>query len=385
MARPDPLVGYLSRTIRIRGVLVDVDEDANDNPKISLTIEITEPTTLAGQVYKSTTAFPTIDIATDDVGERVEEGVYTFYDVETYNVIGDPTMWRKTDTTAGPLQPGYVYKFTWCYVVDGQQYTESETRLFDEEGRNLTPAQHYYTFAGLKMLVQQFLGRSPGSDTASSIVNNALIELWTAHPWSFIQADSMNLDLIAGQDYVDLPYDFLRMNAIEATDNLNHTMIKVSRKQLRALREQGTASLSGQVTYYTITHNPTRDLTTIARPRFEFTPTSTANRANVYTMDFDRYPPALSNDTDIAPIPLSMFPLLKQAVRMIAAEDEGKEEAMMERQRFEGMAARFAAMDEKRDATPQLGYIVGSNLQTETDPADWLTPDIDLTTSGVGE
>ncbi len=353
--RPDTVKGYLTHVIRVGGVLVDVDGYAT-TPKIRLRISVVEPTQLAGTVYSSSSAYPTMNTSADDIAVRTQKGVYSFYDITaTEHVIADSTLWRKTDDPAGPLQPGYVYDFEWCYTVDGQSYIETIRRAFDEEGRDLTPATHTYTFAGLKSLTRQFLGNTdPGTDSLSNIVNEAVFEVWSAHPWSFIQTDSLALDTIAGLEYVDLPPDFLRLESLEATDNLVHRMVKVSGREMRAIRERAV-SLGTNVTYFYINFNSTRNRSSLGNAKLEICPTPTETQPGFYTMDYARLPPAMSQDNDYPPLPLGLFPLLKQACRMVAAETEGREEAEMERGRFEKMLPRYVTMDEKRRDDIHLG------------------------------
>lgn len=381
--QPDPTPGYLTHVVRVRGVLVDVDGwdlEPTPIPQIKLTISIVQPSELAGVVYESGANISALDPSTEDIAARVGKGVYTFYGIDTPNVIGDSTRWSKDE--GGPLQPGYVYSFSFCYMVDGQKYTETRTVLYNEEGRFLTPAEHTYTLAGLRQVVTRTLGANPGTDTATDIVNLALAEFFAAHEWSFAWADSMELDTRAGQPYIDLPPYFLRLRSIEKRNDMTHRMVKASVQEMRALRERA-GTLSPFVTYYYIDSNPPRDLSEAPRPRLQIAPTPERTEAGVYVIDFERTPAALSNDWDIPPVPTGMMPLVRAFVRVVALESQNRASAAEERARLEQLTLpRFIALDARRHDTDNLGPLVGGPLVGDLsagDPYRLIDPDVDLT------
>lgn len=381
------LIGSLSLITKVRGVLTDVDGyDASPTPipKIKLVISVVEPVSLAGVVYTSSSGYPTVSSTTDDVARRQAKGVYSLYDIEfPEKVITDSTMWDEQDTTPGVLRKGYLYDFQWCYTIDGINYVETIRYLHDEEARHLVPVQHTYTFGQLKAIATSFLGDDPGSATANEIVNDALQEVWAAHKWAFREADSIALDAVGGQPYLVLPVDFLRLRAVEKSADQNHHMIKVTPREMRQLRERNINTSNTRTCYY-VNHNPPVALDQVPRPVMEIWPTPVESGANAYTIDYARICPGVGADSNIPPFPLGLAPLLKQAVRCIAAEQEEDEAADRERAKFELYVKRFAAMDGERLDTDQLGPINRQGLKnpehldSSTDPLLFIDPDVDL-------
>lgn len=335
-----------TRIVRVRDVVAEADK-TGDYYKVHLKIEVLKPTEKAGVVWQSnpTGSYNFSNLTTDHPPVRNQAGVYTFY--------GYKTSWDKAD--GGPLYPGYVYKFTWCYVIDGVEYTETETILWRQEYRNATPTKVQLTLANLKSAARKFLGSEPGTCTVTELCNYAMEMLYSCHDWSFLNDDQVMLDTRAGIDYIPLPDNFLRLNAIEKTGDTIHRMVKVTTTEMRRLRERSLTTWSN-CTFYLVSVRPQDES---GRPQacLEVFPPPAETIPNVYTLDFKRTPPALAVDGDVVPVPNGMSTLVIQAVRYWAAHMEGHEDLTREKAAFETLLGRFTGYDDNRNDTPNLGPI----------------------------
>lgn len=238
-------------------------------------------------------------------------------------------------------------------------------------------SQHTYTLTTLAAAVTHALGKTPSSGTSTTqIVNDALMELSTAHRWNWRTAIT-TLDLTATQDYVTLPADFESLIDLQLVTS-SGGMIKTSLPFITDLRAGAAgATPVPSVFYYAIAYKFTAAIAAVvadpeADPpvvgvdavpqvneyRLELWPTPSTTAADAIKIAYNRLPAALVAGADVPAIPPQLHIVLKQLCRARALIEDDQPEGADELARYQEMLAAAVLAD--GSVQGNIGRIQGS-------------------------
>ncbi len=219
------------------------------------------------------------------------------------------------------------------------------------------------TLDQLKKRARQARGGPPSAElTDEEVVNDAGNHLYTMHRWKFADRAPVDLNLVANQEWIDLPDDFGQIIRLaRGTDSIVLTT-PFEMNQRRALGVTTTDS-TGNTFHGTIGLRP--DKTVSGRPLAPRTtvlllqPTPVADGTAAVVMDYRAGWTTLVAPSDPAVVPVYTENLLKALVRAFAL---GVEEDSLEERLERVQASRIFRTCAAHDGTVQQswGHISGS-------------------------
>lgn len=175
--------------------------------------------------------------------------------------------------------------------------------------------------------------------TLLDVLNDALVDLFAFHPWSWSTGITVSLNYTIDQSYINLPTDFSQLVSIE-TANALHTITATTLPHLQALRHDDQAVGN---TYFVALSHPGQTTVTGARPqaRLEIWPTPTATETGALSLVYRSKAVELSANTDVPNIPRAF----EEALTMLArGKIKGLE--MGDYAELEGGRAKLAELSE---------------------------------------
>jgi len=162
------------------------------------------------------------------------------------------------------------------------------------------------TFADYKAEVLFCLGLE--SDEASQldefkperIVNDAIEYVADLHPWRWLQTGEQQLDIVANQDYVELPADFGALIALEHADGFTRTMIPTTWDELLRMRQDSINDWSRSYWYVVNLGNVEvgEEDAGLSLPTLNLYPTPAENATGAIKLVYRRFLRRLTADTD---------------------------------------------------------------------------------------
>ena len=190
------------------------------------------------------------------------------------------------------------------------------------------------TLLDLKRRAQQARGGAPSAElTDLEVVNDAGNHLYTMHRWKFADRAPVTLDLVANQEWVDLPGDFGQLIHIARGTQGFQFVSPYTLNQRRAIGVTATAG-SGNTFWVTTALRPTK--TVSGRPQTPRTtvllivPTPSTSSTAAATLAYRAGWVRLLADSDLAEVPIYAENLLKTIVRAFALgyEEDSLEERL---------------------------------------------------------
>lgn len=163
----------------------------------------------------------------------------------------------------------------------------------------------------------------PSGITFAQVINTAGQWFFSSHPWAFREGTVAKLHLTANQEYVDLPYDFGALTALQMTSSLVSTLTMTTPAALIARRVR-SVTVTQQHYWVALVQGPKNDRAgPFPPPRLEIWPTPASNSENALTAIYRRKWTLFADTTadtsvDTAPIPEYAEMALIQAVRATA-------------------------------------------------------------------
>lgn len=183
---------------------------------------------------------------------------------------------------------------------------------------------HAYTFAELKLAVQNAIAMSPDPATTSAeqIVNDALANLTVLHEWSW-RRRPLTLESTAGQEFITLPADFASLKSLHVGTCSRACDIDA----ILTLRSR-SLDMGQELTHYAVTLAPQTAASALPVYRLELFPTPSATTTTGYARGvYLRRLPLLVNNTDYPDLPALFHPLLAQLCRARAVSDQEQVES----------------------------------------------------------
>lgn len=188
------------------------------------------------------------------------------------------------------------------------------------------------TFADYQDIAEHAAGgQIDASIDLAAMVNDAGRYLISLHPWAFLERPVAQLDVVADQDYVELPADFDKLIDVGDTDDyITNTTHLVPADRLERIRLN---SIGGDHETYLALVWPTQASTAASpdRPRLAIYPTPVADVTGRFWLNYYAGWIKLTNPGDVANIPAGIEHLLVELVRAFArgeATGKGPSEAI---------------------------------------------------------
>jgi len=177
------------------------------------------------------------------------------------------------------------------------------------------------TFAQLKAEYEHAISGTPDSRISSARgVNDALEYLWTLHRWSW-RKKITTLDLVADQEYVDLPADFGELVNLYGADSLAGTGFQKADLDRVALARTFPTLPAASSFLYAIAAASQATAADVPVQRLELGPTPSESLSDAVVLVYNSLPPELSGDTDVPAVPYGFYSVLRRLVRAIAVSD----------------------------------------------------------------
>ena len=218
------------------------------------------------------------------------------------------------------------------------------------------------TFSSYKAIAQHTIGAdAPASGfTTAEIVNDAFRWLMFQHAWNWRTAGPTELDITAGQNYVELPTDFGELISLEYPGTTIRDMLPSTLSEIQDFRSFEVAN--PQYSYWYAVNsgainasNPEQGL---ADPVLEIWPTPGASESGALSIMYRRDILLLSADSDVPQIPDWMEPLAVLAVKHYAnlyENDDGNSAAFQSLTMMLPEAQRRDGADQRRKGVMRGG------------------------------
>lgn len=163
----------------------------------------------------------------------------------------------------------------------------------------------------------------PSALGALGIINEAGSTLLTLHGWKFMEYVA-DLDIVAGQTWIDLPTDFQELIAYEAVSPFN---VLRPTSMAHLLRMRATTPSPAAWGYYFYIGNERPSGATPTRKRMELSWSQATSLAAAFTIQYRAGWTAVAGDATYVPVPDFIAPLMRRLTRAVARgygeEDEG--------------------------------------------------------------
>lgn len=199
-----------------------------------------------------------------------------------------------------------------------------------------TPAGGRRDFAAYKRDVLHALGNPDEDDldiSAGEIVNDALLQLVSMHPWRWLQTGEETLSLTEDQNYIELPSDFGTLVSIEYDENWSTTMIETTWADLQRMRTGPIREWSRSYWFVIVTGihadydgEGEEGQAGLAVPRLEIYPTPAEDATDEIRIVYYRFLKRLEHDDEVPAWPDYMdrpLSLLARHMSVVDYDDAG--------------------------------------------------------------
>lgn len=224
------------------------------------------------------------------------------------------------------------------------------------------------TFAQYKLDALFALGMESGDDTGNidvgAVVNDALEHIVAMHEWNWLSTGEQSLDVVADQDYIELPADFGTLLALQHKEGWARSMIPTTWEQMLRMRATTIQNWSWSFWYVIQTGNVAvgdedagLDLPTLA-----LYPTPADDETGAISLVYRRFIRRLTDDTDRPQWPAYMDRALSVLARAFILGDFDAENMPQttEGQQFAGILPDLKVKDglSRRSFGLQLGGLI---------------------------
>lgn len=224
--------------------------------------------------------------------------------------------------------------------------------------------------------VKHALGRDPDPDlNPIEIVNMAGQHLAGMFEWSWLERPAVELDLVAGQTYVDLPLDFGKAISVQ----VNSIVSKFTWTTLGSiLRNRATNLNVSGLQYWGAIEYSAPSSTVAPIPRLAIWPTPSSNVTDGLLLYYRAKWAGVTNDSYLVPVPDFVEPLMLELIRAFAIgweeSDTGSVGALVAQ--IETGPIALAAMTNDQGTQWDFGKVEnGAAAQfSDTSSADNLSP-----------
>ena len=164
----------------------------------------------------------------------------------------------------------------------------------------------------------------PSGITLAQVINHAGRLFFSAHTWNFRERNPIDVNLVAGQEFVELPWDFGELTGIEMKEGLNFGVTVVSPQQL--VTRRATSITVTQQYYWVAIVQPGQEgrASDFPPPRLEIWPTPSSNNITAITLIYrskwrDFADTTANTSVDTANVPDYAEMALIEVVRAVAA------------------------------------------------------------------
>lgn len=223
------------------------------------------------------------------------------------------------------------------------------------------------TYSDYKAFVKHYLGGgdpntvlATADATKGQIVNDAGRYLFAMHEWSFrSRPESLDLDFVSGQEYIELPPDFDSVVSIEASDSLESVVHQTSLSGISRLRESVVDDVSR---YFVSLAYPTQEsmLTGAPAARLEIWPTPTTSQQSAMRLVYKAGWTELFDDNAVPNIPVKFEALLRKCCEAFAKDQDNDDmEAieLLERSTYLRRMKQSDGMDQYDIGSPVGGIV----------------------------
>ncbi len=296
----------------------------------------------------------------------------------------------KFTTDAAPFTRGSRYRATYVITVGGvaQPAQTQDVTAYSQDLHPRPTSFHTWTTLQMRNIVRRALGirektatqegQEPGSYNSLEIVNNGLEWLWREHRFTFQLAEPWYFDLIAGQERVALPDDYMEIESLERRGLVLGNFCRADLAWVQRMRQKAITAPVWDV-HYDIVTDPPHEGTGLVTYALELWPTPTAFIESAGALVYYRQYPKVTQDSELIPFPAGFHSVAALAVTMEAFESEGdKESAAEARGKFEAKLAK--AIRHTARAGPQdLGSMIRgkSSIQEERPHDPYSAVDVD--------
>jgi len=221
------------------------------------------------------------------------------------------------------------------------------------------------TFADYKAEVLYALGLESNQDSqldelkAERIVNDALEFVADLHAWSWLETGQQSLDIVADQDYVELPEDYGAMIGVEHVDGYSRTMIPTTWPHLLKLRQDSINDWSRSYWYVVNLGNVEtgEEDAGLSLPTLNLYPTPSESVTGGLQIVYRRFLRRMTADTDRPQWPAYMDRFLSLIARGFAKLDHDDDAVSADMQQAQQMLPNLLRRDGERK--PSRGVMRG--------------------------
>lgn len=221
------------------------------------------------------------------------------------------------------------------------------------------------TFADYKGEVLYVLGLEGDEDAqldehkSERVVNDAIEFIADLHSWSWLETGQQSLDVVADQDYIELPADFGSLVAIEHVDGYARVMIPTTWAQLLKMRQDSINDWSRSYWYVINLGNVEtgQEDAGLSLPTLNLYPTPSENVTGGIQIVYRRFLRRLVNDDDRPQWPAYMDRFLSLVARGFARLDHDEEAISPEMAQAQQMLPALLERDGER--RPSRGVMRG--------------------------
>lgn len=185
-----------------------------------------------------------------------------------------------------------------------------------------------------------------------AMVNIAGQLLVSMNEWHFLQQNEVDLSLVDGQPFVDLPADFKAMRFIEHANSLTSAIHMTTLAEI--LQRRVTALGNFQDFWGAIEFS--LDANGIPVQRLAVWPTPNSNTEGTLRAYYDRTWTEITDDVGYIPVPQYAVPLYVQILRAVCRGWEEEDEGSLDRRMLEIHAGPIYASAKRQDSRQQVEF-----------------------------
>lgn len=150
--------------------------------------------------------------------------------------------------------------------------------------------------------------------TPDSLVNDAGQYLVTLHDWPFLERSSVLLDLVGGQDHINLPPGLTQIDALEVVTTVTTSLVQTTLAVINRLRSD---ELTSPGAYHWAVEWPGQYVSTeaVPGPRLALWPTPADDEAEAFRLTWSGGWRTLTQPDEVHTLPPAMEILLVEVIR----------------------------------------------------------------------